>query len=684
MLTHSPVPAPLPTDFTPLSFSSPPTAVSGPGDNDNDNDGIRAGLIRSASIQFPSNEPWVSLLVTPCSFAPVHFNYVMENLLRNPNLTSTSLFRADVLYDSEKDPDAALSDDHDEVTGLVKYMKQELRPTRRTSFDSYAKRRVVVRNLVPRNPSLDKELVQTVWFLGKKQLVCATGEHWDQSTTIEEEKNLVIYVPHAADSDSIPYYHPKVHSIALLHTFDPNSHTASLSIHYRLFSPTMSPSPAPSLSESFLTHPPLTKRLQRTALNLLRIIHKHAHGQQAGYKKRVHHDLLVDQVTFQDTYVRLKQKYAKSLMETWAEVTDPKKHVFEDIGIAAFLIEIWRGMYGNKKRRDSPKLCGLMRPHKSDNKLSEFPGFVDIGCGNGVLVYILLSEGYEGWGFDVRRRKSWSVFPKAVQDNLKELVLVPEVLRLALSSSEDLEFLDTAGIHNGIFPSGTFIVSNHADQLTPWTPLLAYSSNSPFISIPCCSHALNGKLSRFYDAMPESENHRTVNEKSCSSKSSIETSQSDSGDEKLSEAARGETPEQLDADHSVTDSIESLSISRVVEQDGPGPQTGSLARSPMLGNKSSVPSAYAGFTAYVMRIAAELGYKVESEILRIPSTRNLSIVSRQPPVASVNEKGSALTQQDRDERLLQLLRMEVGDVSLAAKEWIQGAISIKRKAGGAH
>ncbi|KAF2669300.1 DUF1613-domain-containing protein, partial [Microthyrium microscopicum] len=481
-------------------------------------------------------ELWQSVLLTPCSFPPRFFNQVMENLLRNPNVTSSLLFRADILYDSEKDPENDLVDDVLEERGLVKHLKQELKPRPGTTFDGYTKQRAVVRKLVPRNPNLDPELVQTVWNLKK-----SAGED-----EVEEEKNLVVYIPHADDPDSIPFYHPKVQSLAFLHSFTPETQSGTLSLHYRLFGSqnvdmsTQKEEPS-SLTES-LSKLPLPQRLERIALNLLRTVHKHATGQQAGYKKRVHHDLLVDQATFQDTYTRLKKKYAKGLLETWAEVTDPKKHVFEDLGIAAFLIEIWRGMYGDQNKKGASQ--------------NVFPGFVDIGCGNGVLVHILLSEGYEGWGFDVRRRKSWAVFPEFVQDKLKDFVLIPEILRSAVPQDQDraiLDFLETGGTHDGIFPAGTFIISNHADQLTPWTPLLAYVSNCPFIAIPCCSHALNGKLSRFYDTLPEkSDNHKA--------------------------------------------------------------------------SSNNVPSAYAGFTAHVVKLAAELGYGVESEVLRIPSTRNLSIV----------------------------------------------------------
>ncbi|PQE24463.1 hypothetical protein CJF30_00009944 [Rutstroemia sp. NJR-2017a BBW] len=225
-----------------------------------------------------------------------------------------------------------------------------------------------------------------------------------------------------------------------------------------------------SIQYAFFDAFPRTVKLERTAQHLLAALYKHGQGTAAGYVKRVHHDTIIPQATVQNTYARLKAKYARELIENWVEVTDPEKHVFEDLSIAAFLIELWEEMYKEKV----------------------FPGYVDIGCGNGLLVHILSEEGYKGWGFDARKRKSWDAFGTGTREKLKELVLIPSIL-----SSEQEEHVDdaqggTPGIHDGTFPGGTFIISNHADELTPWTPILATLSKSPFIMIPCCSHALSG------------------------------------------------------------------------------------------------------------------------------------------------------------------------------------------------
>jgi len=88
----------------------------------------------------------------------------------------------------------------------------------------------------------------------------------------------------------------------------------------------------------------------------------------------------------------------------------------------------------------------------------------------------------------------------AGQPVLQQRVLLPSIISEAAESiakqsgdeaSPALAAADSI-LHDGRFPEGTFIISNHADELTPWTPILAAISRCPFIMIPCCSHALSG------------------------------------------------------------------------------------------------------------------------------------------------------------------------------------------------
>jgi tRNASer (uridine44-2'-O)-methyltransferase len=644
-------------------------------------------IISACPLAFPTPllPLWKPVLETPCAFAPSHFLQAAENMLRNPNLTSTCLYRAEIYYDSDQDATSfadlpalggggGANPTANGGRGLVAHLRRDVQPR---GFEcvppGWSLNRAVVRNLVPRNPSLDPFLVQTVLFARRR--------------TDRRDESLVIHVPHVDKEDDVPFYHPRVSAAVLLHSCpsagpdDPAPASAArppgtLSVLYRLF--------APAMSED------LPARLQRTALNLLRITHKHSTGRATGYQKRVHHDAVIPQARFQDTYSRLKARYARILMDAWAEVTDPAKHVFEDLGIAAFLIELWRDMYGDGaasggRWRLGRGMARLKKPGGGGK--TRFPGFVDIGCGNGVLVFLLLSEGYDGRGFDARKRKSWSVFPESVQERLQEMQLVPEIL--ARHAEDEVKALRAdsklrreGGIHNGLFPEGTFIISNHADQLTPWTPLIAYMSNCPFIAIPCCSHSLSGKVQRFYDMPP-------------SSQSSASTSSTDTVDRASSstEETGSELPPKKTSDTagSLSPETESVTPPTPPRSSGPGPATGVLAPRP-----KNQPSAYAGFTAHVMRLAERVGYAVESEHLRIPSTRNLCVIGRgfsdADGASSFGKKrrdkdGDSDRDESEDDRLQaveELVEEEVGDLDGAARDWVKAVIGLTSAGVGRH
>ena len=264
----------------------------------------------------------------------------------------------------------------------------------------------------------------------------------------------MVYLNHCDTAESTPYYLPKVRGVAWL--LFPEGEGYSVSLLYNHFDDA-----AGDVDST---------RLKRTAHHLLSRAIKLAGGIEAGYEKRVHHDLVIPREEFQDRYLSLRAKHATRLVGGWREKTDPRKHVFEDILIATFLICLWGRMYPGEEKEG-------------------WTGFVDIGCGNGVLVDVLSREGWSGSGFDARARKSWGGFEPGTTERLQEMVLVPYLLGDGVGKRE--------GEHDGRFDEGTFIISNHADELTPWTPILAAASNCPFIAIPCCSHDLSGAKKRF-------------------------------------------------------------------------------------------------------------------------------------------------------------------------------------------
>lgn len=551
-------------------------------------------------------------LSTCAPFPPDLFELVMLNLIQNPNLTSTYLFRADIFYDSVNDvsyqPEDLASGRGDGLSSFVKHMKPEYQPLV-ASVAEWTMRRTIVRQLVPRNPKLDRPMVQTCHLLDR--------------IADNEEQTLVLYLPHIASAEDMPFYHPKVQGLGFLYVWDRDVNASlrapgSFSIHVSQFE-----------GDTQLDLP--DSRLSRTLLKLLQVIHKHAIGMQNGYQKRVHHDQIVPQRRFQDTYTRLKGKYAKNLVDTWQEVTDPSKHVFEDLGIAAFLIELWHDMYEAK---------GLA-----------FPGFVDIGCGNGLLVHLLKMEGFEGWGFDIRQRKSWKAYPEAVRDSLEERILVPAIFQRAASQTEDAPTITGRLFHDGAFPPGTFIISNHADELTAWTPILARLSQCPFLAIPCCSHNLAGERFR-------------APAKACAEAAAAIDGSLRDAHEVVKQSAGAEAI-LTEADSSA---VANLSLNK---------ETGSLKQS----NGKSMPSQYATLCAYVASIAARMAFQPEKEIMRIPSTRNTAILGR------VNTRSTSREAVDADAESAAVTLIEEQlqqSIAAAGRTWLQRAQMLVASKGSGH
>ena len=485
-------------------------------------------------------ENWVCMYVTEdkVPFGRPHFETAMMNVIREPNINSTAVLRADILSESRFD-----------ITGseptIIESKSQTFEVTdeenKAVNIDDLEVRYPVVdealelqislsiiRRMVPRNPYKDFLINQTCLLMN--------------STERYPESSLVIYTPHIKEESECPFYIPYVKSVAIFF------HEGLLSVHY-----------LPFQDQEILMNE--SQRVVRTAWRLLQTAYKHSKGVMQGYEKRVNHDQVVDKVKFQNQYINIKKKYSKFLVQNWAESTDPKKHVFEDIAIAAFLLELWQNIYGVDFKN-------VMQ-------------FRDLGCGNGVLCYILIKEGCKGLGIDARHRKSWLIYPSEVQSCLKEQVIVPSVLlrphpevkkraphlesngglfpvkitsaeliapATVVYTSEDL--LKSPQVNVTEFPKNTFIIGNHSDELTCWIPLLGY----PFMVIPCCSHNFAGARVRF------------------NVRKSAKTSKSSANDAKTAN------------------------------------------------------STYAGLVDHVDYIASKVGWQVEKEMLRIPSTRNAAII----------------------------------------------------------
>lgn len=124
------------------------------------------------------------------------------------------------------------------------------------------------------------------------------------------------------------------------------------------------------------------------------------------------------------------------------------------MAIATYLLLLWQ---------DERKRFGIDR----------LQSFVDLGCGNGLLVYLLSSEGHRGYGIDLRKRGIWNIYPATT-------VLKTEAITPSDSS---------------LYPDIDWIIGNHSDELSPWIPVIAARSSYEcrFLVLPCCAYEFDGR-----------------------------------------------------------------------------------------------------------------------------------------------------------------------------------------------
>ncbi|XP_014431583.1 putative tRNA (uracil-O(2)-)-methyltransferase [Pelodiscus sinensis] len=165
---------------------------------------------------------------------------------------------------------------------------------------------------------------------------------------------------------------------------------------------------------------------------------------------------LISVAKYSKVYQELKEKY-KEMVKVWPEVTDPEKFVYEDVAIATYLLILWE-------------------EERAEKGLTKKQSFVDLGCGNGLLVHILSNEGYPGRGIDVRRRKIWDMY--GPQTHLEECAIRPD--------------------DSYLFPNVDWLIGNHSDELTPWIPVIASRSSYSccYFVLPCCFYDFHGKYNR--------------------------------------------------------------------------------------------------------------------------------------------------------------------------------------------
>ncbi|KIY48414.1 DUF1613-domain-containing protein [Fistulina hepatica ATCC 64428] len=417
---------------------------------------------------------WTPLVSCPANFPPELFGSAVSLLLHHPEYNSTLILRSDIIHET-----SVVSEFPKLVPTLVGHEFVQC----------------LTRRLLPRRPERDASVDQhcTLYSTGSSQLLKnGTG---NAVVGHSEQKNVtdtLVLTPVVPPGSTLPYYHPAVYHFAFryLRVPEPTEEVVGSStsdpidsgsyVHNRLRIEVQPLPGTPSDPQS---------RLYRTSLALLDALHRYGWGMLNSYQKRVFHDVHVPREAYQDLYLVLRARH-RGLVDTWKESTDPLKHVFEDISIATYLMLLWKTMFASDD----------LERDRRDEDLQEEPwrwwprppaGFIDLGCGNGLLTHILITEGYNGHGLDLRSRTSWSSYPTMTQASLHVCALDPA--EFVIGNHVNVSFT-TAETH---IPAQAFLIGNHADELTPWVPVLATACNaSGFLNIPCCAWAFDERWQR--------------------------------------------------------------------------------------------------------------------------------------------------------------------------------------------
>lgn len=200
----------------------------------------------------------------------------ISQLIHHPEYNSTLILRSEVVEETESD--------------FVEAVPR---------LEGYHPVQCIHRRLLPRRPGRDAALEQ----------YCSL--HASESGN----PHTLILTPIVAPGASLPYYHPSVSHLAFRYIHSPVNTDTSPRLRIEAI-------PLPN------TPADPNSRLYRTCLALLETLHRYGWGAMTNYKKRVQHDCLVSREAYQDLYLVMRERH-KGLVDTWQEVTDPLKHVFE-------------------------------------------------------------------------------------------------------------------------------------------------------------------------------------------------------------------------------------------------------------------------------------------------------------------------------------------------------------------
>lgn len=219
------------------------------------------------------NATFIPLIECSADFPFELFESAVTQLVHHPEYNSTLILRSNVI-----------SEDC--------FASGSLMPIEIPSIDGFKAIRCIRRMLLARRPGRDSDLEQYCTFY-----------------TDGRDANTLILTPLIQKDSSLPYYHPSVSHLAFRYLISDSSLRVEVV-------------PLPGTP----TDP--GSRLYRTSLALLDALHRYGWGAIVNYKKRVNHDCLIPRDVYQDLYLVIRERH-KHLINTWQEVTDPLKHVFE-------------------------------------------------------------------------------------------------------------------------------------------------------------------------------------------------------------------------------------------------------------------------------------------------------------------------------------------------------------------
>lgn len=226
-------------------------------------------------------------------------------------------------------------------------------------------------------------------------------------------------------------------------------------------------------------------------------------------------------------------------------------------------------------------------------------------------MHILLSEGYQGFGVDVRARASWSHYPPTTRRHLYVNALNPTLTPGNADPVTIVSDPTTTGTPLSIgpetdppgnlqrgqreeddeipsppqIPDGVFVIGNHADELTPYVPILSvlYGA-SGYLNIPCCPWDLDQKFSRGKSAQYPLPEHDV-----------------EGGDCRKDISPETEAGHKSRSEHQWTASLN-------------------------LGGDGKFTSSYSAYRIWLARLTSWCGWEIDTEVLRIPSTRNWALI----------------------------------------------------------